>query len=451
MLPIAFLNPSVPGGPPFAPVHSAADASFVAPPRGPRRRPTTTAVARAALAVLAVHVADDSFLQPQAGTSAADHLVSGLVPLVVLGLVAWLLPRLAAGARAATLLLLTPLAVSLGAEAVYFWGQTGLSGDDYTGLLAIPAAAALLGVAAADLWRSRRLQDSRWWRYPRRGLLTVAGVLGFMWVAFPLALSYGVTHIARADVAVAEPDLAYERVTLHTRDGLDLQGWYIPSRNGAAVIVYPGRTSAQKHARYLSRHGYGVLLYDRRGEGASDGDPNGFGWAFDEDIKAGVKFLERRADVSPGRIGGLGLSVGGEMMLQTAASTPGLAAVVSDGAGARVASEEISDMSGFEKLLGTPLVLVKTAALAVFTNHAPPSDLETYIPKIAPRPLMLIHAAHDEVDDKTPEYLAAARGPAEQWTVPRGGHTAGIRTMPREYARRVLDFFDRRLSAGRDH
>jgi hypothetical protein len=58
---------------------------------------------------------------------------------------------------------------------------------------------------------------------------------------------------------------------------------------------------------------------------------------------------------------------------------------------------------------------------------------------------MLIHAARGEVDNKTPEYLAAARGPAEEWEVPEGGHTAGIRTMPAEYARRVVDFLDRSL------
>ena len=34
---------------------------------------------------------------------------------------------------------------------------------------------------------------------------------------------------------------------------------------------------------------------------------------------------------------------------------------------------------------------------------------------------------------------------AEEWEVPKGGHTAGIRTMPEEYARRVTDFFDRSL------
>ena len=188
-----------------------------------------------------------------------------------------------------------------------------------------------------------------------------------------------------------------------------------------------------------------MLLYDRRGEGGSDGDPHAFGWSFDEDIRAGVAFLKARADVDRGRIGGLGLSVGGEMMLQTAAGTKELAAVVSDGAGARVVSEEISDLDGFGRYFSAPLLVTKTAAVALFSNHAPPKDLTHYIARIGPRPIMLIHAARNEVDNKTPEYLAAARGPAAQWTVPKGGHTAGIRTMPREYERRVVDFFGRTL------
>ena len=83
----------------------------------------------------------------------------------------------------------------------------------------------------------------------------------------------------------------------------------------------------------LVRHGYGVLLYDRRGEGHSEGDPNSWGWDFDKDIRAGVEFLQHRADVDPTRIGGLGLSVGGEMLLDTAAETKELAAIVSEGAG----------------------------------------------------------------------------------------------------------------------
>ena len=59
---------------------------------------STTTIARVALAVMALHVIDDSFLQPANGTSAADHLVSGLVPLVVfLSLQRFLIRGLLAG------------------------------------------------------------------------------------------------------------------------------------------------------------------------------------------------------------------------------------------------------------------------------------------------------------------------------------------------------------------
>ena len=35
----------------------------------------------------------------------------------------------------------------------------------------------------------------------------------------------------------------------------------------------------------LARHGYGVLLFDRRGEGESEGEPNSWGWGGDRDVE----------------------------------------------------------------------------------------------------------------------------------------------------------------------
>ena len=93
----------------------------------------------------------------------------------------------------------------------------------------------------------------------------------------------------------------------------------------------------------LARHGYGVLLFDRRGEGASDGDANIYGWGGDRDIKAAVDYLQTRPDVDPDRIGGIGLSVGGELMLEAAAETDELKAVVSEGAGARAYSDSMQE------------------------------------------------------------------------------------------------------------
>lgn len=42
-------------------------------------------------------------------------------------------------------------------------------------------------------------------------------------------------------------------------------------------------------------------------------------------------------------------------------------------------------------------------------------------------------------------YARAAREPVELWDLPSVDHTAGLRQVPSEYERRVLDHFDRAL------
>ena len=56
-------------------------------------------MARVALGLIALHVVDDAFLQPEPGTSASDHLVSGLVPLALLAWVAVAYGHARAGVR----------------------------------------------------------------------------------------------------------------------------------------------------------------------------------------------------------------------------------------------------------------------------------------------------------------------------------------------------------------
>ena len=120
----------------------------------------------------------------------------------------------------------------------------------------------------------------------------------------------------------------------------------------------------------LARHGYGVLLFDRRGEGESEGDPNAFGWQGERDIHAAVAFLQRRSDVDPARIGGIGLSVGGEMMIEAAAESPrpegDRVGRRERQVGARHPREPREDMAGSaRKRCGH-------AATALFTNNLPP-------------------------------------------------------------------------------
>jgi uncharacterized protein len=151
--------------------------------------------------------------------------------------------------------------------------------------------------------------------------------------------------------------------------------------------------------------------------------------------------------VDPGRIGGIGLSVGGEMMLEAAADTEALAAVVSEGAGARMFTEEMDeDLPGVEKATIVVPAWLKQASIAVFSNQLPPTDLKDLVPRIAPRPMLLIAAPNAPTgEDLNRGYFAAAGQPKTLWEIPESGHVGGLSARPQEYERRVVGFFDRAL------
>lgn len=416
-------------------------------PSSATSRPFGRSLFLLAVVVIGVHLVDDNFLQPAAGVSAADHLVSGLVPLAILGVAAACYARVRAGARSVMAIALGLFGVIVGGvEAGYYSLHVGPSGDDFSGWLTIPAGVLLIGVGTVGLWRSRRRTPNPWWRNLRRLLLVGVGVVALYEVALPVGVAYMATHTARA--VVPEPDLgaAHEDVTLRTSDGLSLEGWYVPSRNGAAVIAFPGRAGTQEQTRMLVEHGYGVLLFDRRGEGASEGDGNMFGWDGERDIFAALDFLERQPDVDPGRIGGIGLSVGGELMLQAAAEDGRLAAVVSEGAGTRSLPEELDEYAGLQLVTAIPFITVKTAAVAVFSNGAPPPKLADLVPKIAPRPTLFIWASKlSGVERMNPTYHRLAGRNSLIWELDDTRHIRGLATHPEQYEQRVISFFDAAL------
>jgi fermentation-respiration switch protein FrsA (DUF1100 family) len=261
----------------------------------------------------------------------------------------------------------------------------------------------------------------------------------------PVSVGYILTHTARAVVPTPNLGATPENVSFTTSDGLRLQGWFIPSRNGATVIAFPGRSGPQKHTRMLVKHGYGVLLFDRRGEGASEGDPNIFGWGGERDLHAATAYLQGRPDVDPDRIGGIGFSVGGEMLIHAAAHSDALKAVVSEGASGQSIRDDIANVGLLEGILSGSGI---TAATAIFTSTKPPPSLKSEVAKIAPTASFFIYGEHGQggTEEKpNKSFYAAAGEPKQIWEVPNGQHIAGITTEPAEYERRVTGFFDRTL------
>jgi dienelactone hydrolase len=145
--------------------------------------------------------------------------------------------------------------------------------------------------------------------------------------------------------------------------------------------------------------------------------------------------------VRDGRVGGIGFSVGGEMMIETAAENHHLRAVVSEGAGIRSVREEL--LYGARSIPAVPTQAVQTAALAVLSGTRPPPSLHDLASRIAPRALFLIYAEHGVgSEDLNKDFYRAADEPKQLWRVAGAGHTGGLTAQPRAYERRVVGFFD---------
>ena len=93
----------------------------------------------------------------------------------------------------------------------------------------------------------------------------------------------------------ADFGITYRDVRIAMPDGVRLSAWWVPSQNGAAVLILPGAGSTRDdvldHAALLARQGYGTLLLDWRGHGASDGRLNEFGWGTDKDVRTAVSWV----------------------------------------------------------------------------------------------------------------------------------------------------------------
>jgi len=273
---------------------------------------------------------------------------------------------------------------------------------------------------------------------------TVATGALLVFAVLPIGVGIGKTHLFRSPIG-APPDGLYGEVTFPSSDGLRLSGWYTPSRNGAAVVVVSSaggdRLVSVEHARLLADHGYGVLLYDARGSGESEGSPNGFGWDWDQDVTGALAFLRAQPEVDPDRLGGLGLSTGADVLIEVAASHPELRAVVADGATGRSLAD-IPPGNAAAALQMAPVLA--TASVLSGTRPGPP--LEDLAAGVAPTPLLLIAAGSIPGEIAMNEvYARAAKPPVDFWVLPEARHTAAIRDEAAAYERRVLAHFDQAL------
>jgi pimeloyl-ACP methyl ester carboxylesterase len=285
--------------------------------------------------------------------------------------------------------------------------------------------------------------------------LLIVGVFGGVFIgylAYVISAAEMYAQPAQTSLGGMTPGdkgLAYEDVTLTTGDGIPLKGWYLPSRNRAAIIILHGyggnRLEMLNRAALLAKHGYGVLLYDERASGESGGVQRTFGWQDVNDVPLALGYLQIRFEIDPERIGILGFSIGGQIALRAAAQSDQLKAVVAEEPGfARIS--DVPDMPGLMDNFYDVGYWVGEKWLSLRTGVPVPSGVVEDLKRMTPRPILFIATGQEEGRTLVRYFYEQTPEPKEWWQVPEADHGGSLSTRPAEYEQTVVGFFDRVLA-----
>jgi pimeloyl-ACP methyl ester carboxylesterase len=284
--------------------------------------------------------------------------------------------------------------------------------------------------------------------------LAVFGLLSFavlLYAGLIVAFVHFATRPAHSTLCCVTPadwGFTYQDVRFTGGDGLTLAAWYIPSQNGAAIILLHGyggnRLMMVDHARYLAEAGYGVLMVDLRAHGESEGEQRSWGWQDVRDIPGAVAYLHSRPEVQ--HIGILGHSIGGQVALRAAADLADIEAVVADGPSLATAADIWAAEHTVTAAFWYVTYSLSDRVLSRYVDEPIPTAVIDIMPRLAGRPLFVIAAGSDP--DEVPRaraYLAAVQSPKTLWVIPEASHGQTWRVRPEEYAQRVIAFFDAAL------
>jgi uncharacterized protein len=179
-------------------------------------------------------------------------------------------------------------------------------------------------------------------------------------------------------------------------DGVVLSGTYVAPRNGAVVVLVHGlfanREELLPEAQLLAAHGYGVLLYDNRAHGNSGGSVATWGQLEADDVTRAVDFVGQRTLVPPGKIGLVGLSIGGTAVMREAIGDSRIGSVVVEATYSSMA-DEIAYMYGrWGPLSRWPALWVGQIIGGMDYSKLVATDLAA---SLAPRPVLLVYGAND--------------------------------------------------------
>lgn len=236
-----------------------------------------------------------------------------------------------------------------------------------------------------------------------------------------------------------ENKIEFQQLDLVTEDGIRLSAWYTPPRKGAVILLahgYGDNRPEWVHA-LLAKKGYGVLSWDARAHGESDGEISTIGYLEVLDVKAALDYVETQPDVN--HIGAWGGSMGAATLIRATAQFPQIEALFVDSSFASLNDE-------FDFLVPYPVInpLAKFIAEIQTGIRLDEVDPMSDIAQISPRPVYIVHSLGDTVapPDAGGKLFNAANEPRFLWEEKDAAHLSIHLLNERRYQRRLIGFFD---------
>jgi uncharacterized protein len=269
-----------------------------------------------------------------------------------------------------------------------------------------------------------------------------------------------------------EPVADAEDVRLVTPEGLTLRGSYLrtttPNRRG--VILFglefgSNRWACVAYTHFLRAAGFDIFSFEPRSQGDSDCQPGyePLQWVTEfevRDFQTALAYLKARADADPRGIGFFGISKGGSAGVIAAASDPQVRCFVTDGIFATHTT-----MLPYMRKWATIYVdrfwvhtILPNWMYGVFARACLRRvrrerglrfpHLEYALPRLAPRPLLMIHGGADTYikPGMARALFDLAGEPRDFWLVEGAKHNQALHLANGEYQRRVLTFFQQHLA-----
>lgn len=234
----------------------------------------------------------------------------------------------------------------------------------------------------------------------------------------------------------ADFGIAYREISFDSGDGLKLKGWLVwppdyhrtPDGKLPAVIACHGyaanRSEIIDRTVAIARAGFAVFTFDWRACGGSEGDRCSGGLTEQADLRAAIEIVISFPEVDPKRIAIYGFSMGGAIAILVAAEDQRIKAVAAD-------SPFVSMWEMTRHILRSmfmPTALFMEMADRSFRKHFGGSmrdvDVVSAVPKLAPRPLLILVGERDRVVPPwhSRKVFEAAGQPKSIEVNPNGGH-----------------------------